>query len=317
MLPMLAMGAMAFGGSLLQGMGAKQASAKQGRMQMIADALARQENERIMNEVNAKREQMGAALIAASDPRVAVAEAEAAGFNPVTWLSAGYGARLGALSDAYRMMDPAYTVAQASQIPQQHSMLSAFGGALSAAGSAMGTQYRADQSYDLQMGKMVMGLSNSFGFGSGGGYAPSGVSYGTASGGGNPAGGNGALSSLPYPNAWKRGDVDVTNPWFGAAVAKTYADAEAFEARYGDIAQEIAGARNAVVDTYHNATGGRDLGTDIADAWKGSSDPWSFAATPAGKMWNWMWNGGSSGYKGSTQPYLPFPGAGQGITYAY
>lgn len=206
-LPMLAMGAMSAGGALLSGMGAKQASAKQGRMQMIADELARQANERTLNAANARREQLGNELIAMSDPRVAVAEAEAAGYNPVTWLSAGYGSRVGALSDAFRMMTPEYSLSQASQIPQQHSMLSAFGGALSAAGSAMGTQYRADQSYDLQMGKLAMGLSNSFGFG---GAASStnnwggGISYGTTMNGGGAAGGSGTMSAVSWPgvNSW-------------------------------------------------------------------------------------------------------------------
>lgn len=313
----LALGALSAGGSLLQGIGASQASAKQARLQAIADATARNENQKVLDEVNRVKAIYGQALVDMSTPQKAVEEAERAGFNPVTWLSAGYGTRVGALSDAYRMMVPEFQLQSASQVPQQHSMLSAVGGALSAGASAFGTQYRADQSYDLQLGKMALGLSSSFGGGGsswGGGSTNSGLTYGSSVSRGGTASGSSALSNLPYPQNWKPGDVNMTNPWFGLNVDKTFADAEAFEARYGDIAQEIAGARNAVADGYFNMFGS-SVSTDWNNMWRGSEKPWSFAATPAGRVWDWMVTG--KGTNREVVPYMPFPGSGPGVTYAW
>lgn len=312
----LALAGLSAGGSLLQGIGAKQASAKQARLQAIADATARNENQMVLDEVNRYKQAAGQMLVDMSHPSVAVQEAEAAGFNPVTWLSAGYATRMGALSDAYKLMTPEYQLQSASQVPQQHSMLSAFGGALSAGANAFGTQYRADQSYDLQLGKLAMGLSSAFGGGSsfGGGSTMSGLTYGSSVSRGGAASGSSALSNLPYPQKWKPGDVNMTNPWFGLNVDKTFADAEAFEARYGDIAQEVAGARNLVADGYFNMFGS-SVSTDWNNMWKGPEKPWSFAATPAGRVWDWMVTG--KGTNREVVPYLPFPGAGAGVTYAW
>lgn len=311
----LALGALSAGGQLLAGLGAKQASAKQARLQMIADGMARQANEETLARVNARREEIGKTLL---DARNVVATAESAGFNPVTWINAG---GLGYMTDSAKFLVPEYTLAQASQVPQQHSALSAFGNALSAGASAFGTQYRADQSYDLQLGKMAMGLSNAFG-GLGGGSTVnygmgSGVMSGTSITGGGSASGNGALSNLPYPQKWKPGEVNMTNPWFGMNVDKTFADAEAFEARYGDIAQEVAGARNLIADSWLN-TFKTPIGVSWGKAWSGSPDPWTFNKTPAGQAWNWLWNGSQSeaGTR-AVSPYLPFAQGGAGVTYAW
>lgn len=313
----LGLAGLSFGGSLLSGMGAKQASAKQARLQAIADANARQANEETLARVNAIRTQLGEKLIAASNPKAAVAEAEAAGFNPVTWLSAGYGARVGALSDAYRLQVPEYSLVQASQVPQQHSMLSAFGGALSAGANMLGTQYRANQSYDLQMTRMAMGLSAATSGNTSGNYS-AGISYGGAiSRGGAASSGGGvsaAITGLPYPSGWERGDVKNTNPWFSQNVDKTFADAEAFEARYGDIAQEVAGARNLVADAWFNATG-TAIGTSFNNTWRGDGTAWEFAKTPAGRAWEWLMTG--NGMNRPVTPYIPFAGGGPGVTQAW
>lgn len=312
----LALAGLSAGGSLLSGIGAKQASAKQARMQMIADAMAREANEATLAKVNARREEIGNTLLNAKN---VVRTAEMAGFNPVTWINSG---GLGYMTDAAKFLVPEYSLQNASQVPQQHSMLSAFGGALTAGANAFGTQYRADQSYDLQMGKMAMGLSNSFGNmmgGSSGGYGGGGISYGGSGGMGSASSATGGLSNLPYPGSWKRGDVDVTNPWYGLNVDKTFADAESFEARYGDIAQEVAGARNLIADTWYNASGTK-IGDSFNSAWSGTPGgaPWSFDSTPAGKAWAWMWGGSQSAASNrQVSPYIPFVGGGSGVTYAW
>lgn len=305
MLPMLALGALSLGGSLLQGMGAKQASAKQARLQMIADAMAREENNRILAEVNAKREQLGTEMLNTPEQRGVDAEAfmataERLGVNPVTYLNAGglssHGWVIGHNAEAaYKLMAPEYQLSQASQIPQQHSMLSALGSGLSAAGTAMGTQYRADMSYGLQqqnmemsMDKFMMGLSNNNGL-------QTALSYGM-SGGGNASRGTGqqaGVSSLPYPTKWEQGKVEVTNPHQSWQVDKTQADAEAYETRYGDIAQEVFGAYNLLADSVKQWTG-----KTIAE----------HGTATRGWVTNW-WNNGSAASNRAVTPYAPFAGA--------
>ena len=74
----------------MQGLGAKQASAKQARLQAIADDNARMENLRVLNEVNAKREEVGRQIREDLGRTDKIIEwAEKSGFNPVTFLNAG------------------------------------------------------------------------------------------------------------------------------------------------------------------------------------------------------------------------------------
>lgn len=309
MLPALALGALSFGGSLLSGIGAGQASAKQARLQIIADNDARHKNQIMLNEVNAKREALGREMLTIPEETGSwvdvdgmMAAAERSGFNPVTFLNAGgmqayqQTWRTGHnAADAFKLMAPEYALQQASQVPQQHSALSAFGGALSAGASAFGTQFRADQSFDLQMARMGLGMANQgMGMSQSNGLMQT-LAYGggTVAGGGAGGSGGGSLSSLPYPQSWKRGDVDVTNPWYGLSIDPKSSDAESFEARYGDIAQEIAGAYNFVNDMTYNSTG-KTAGQNVSDWWNTipsfignpassmphSSTPWSFRETP-------------------------------------
>lgn len=315
MLEMLALGALSLGGSLLQGMGAKQASAKQARLQMIADAQAREANERQLAQVNARREALGDELIARSDPRVAVAEAEAAGFNPVTWLQSGYGTRMSSLSDAFRLMVPEYALSQASQIPQQHSMLSALGSGLSAAGTAMGAQLRADMAYktnmskiDASMNQFMMGLSGTNGLG-----AALGASSATRSGGLSAAaayGGSGGGSKKEdnafwpgYEHApspiWEAKKPESTNPFNAGmglnwTVPPGFANAEAYE----DAGAEVwswpyavwKGANTILYNTY---------GKTIPETFRQARDDVN------------RWRGG---FAGETKPYVP-PGMPTSLAY--
>lgn len=317
MLPMLALGALSFGGSLLQGIGAKQASAKQARLQMIADAQAREANEAMLAKVNARREELGKTLIEASDPRNIIADAEAAGFNPVTWLGAGYGTRMSAFSDGLKMMIPEYALAQASQVPQQHSMLSAIGAGLSSAGTAMGQQYRADQSYDLQMGKMdmamdqfMMGLSSrnglqsalSYGMGAsaiaGRGTGAAGT-LGLATG----SGGKSANDEVYWPGydnfapqLWDAKKPEATNPISPAwnwKIPPGYANAEAWEDSFAELVAMPYGVIKFSDTVLYNSTG-----YTFRNAWD--------YMTGASK--------GSSAYTSGVQAYVP-PGMPRSIAY--
>lgn len=343
MVAALALAGLSAAGSLLGGIGAKQASAKQARLQSIQDAIAREANEKTLREVNAKRESLGRELLTVPEEHESSSEsgnwvdvdgmmaaAERAGFNPVTWLNAGgmqayqqAWTRSSTRSvghnaaDAFKLMTPDYSLAQASQVPQQHSMLSAFGGALTAGANAFGTQYRADQSYDVQMARLMAGTANQgMGLSTNNGLSTA-LSFGGGGVGGTGAvsSKSGAVSDLPYPANWKPGDVNVTNPggrWF---VDSTVADAEAYEARYGDVAQEVAGASNLFQDTIRAVTGktlrdwGISAGMNIGDYATKSDN--SYLGTVA----RW-WNSPSSlpnrklpGFGGSVEGYMPFPGA--------
>lgn len=320
MLPMLALGALQLGGSLLSGMGAKQSSAKQARLQMIADYQAREENARQLQIVNDARERLGRELLTIPetesvrswvDTDAMMKAAERSGFNPVTWLNAG-GMQAYIRSDrmttghnaadAYKLMIPEYALSQASQVPQQHSMLSALGAGLSAAGTAMGTQYRADMSYDLQsqrMAQMAMGGINQ-GMGlSGTNGLQTALSYGSQSvrsaGGALSAGGG--VSPYAYPASWKPGDVEVTHPFGRGFIDPTVSNADVKETRYGEPGDWLFGVDTMLHDSVRNLSGrtlrewGQAAGMNIGDyykkgdtSWAPSFDRWwnSPSAAPAG-----------------------------------
>lgn len=332
----LALGALSAGGALLQGVGQQQASAKQARLQMMSDAMARNENERQLKVVNEARERLGREMLTVPeqvgrsswvDTDAMMAAAERSGFNPVTWLNAGgmqaytstHEWRTGHnAADAYKMMIPEYALSQASQIPQQHSMLSAFGGALSAGASAFGTQYRADQSYDLQSQRLAqMGaatINNGMGLSQNNGLMTA-LSYGSRTevggSGSNMAGG---LSPYAYPSQWKPGKVEVTNPSPVALVDPNVSDTGgAITQRWGEGAEWLFGVPNMFADAVINITGksllewGRANRVNVGDYRKpGDAGIW-----PAITRWysdpKTDWKLG--GFGGTVTPYMPFPGA--------
>lgn len=61
----------------------------------------------------------------------------------------------------------------------------------------------------------------------------------------------GGLSSTPF----EKKAATLTNPFLRAKVDPGYSDAEAIETRYGDVAQEVGGLRNLIADGLYNATG--------------------------------------------------------------
>jgi hypothetical protein len=64
--------------------------------------------------------------------------------------------------------------------------------------------------------------------------------------------GNFANSIGNLINGFETRLASLTNPHLDHKIDTRYADAEAFETRYGDIAQEFAGARNAIFDVWAN-----------------------------------------------------------------
>lgn len=339
----LALGALSAGGSLLSSIGAKQASGKQARLQMIADAQARDYNERMAEQRNAVAQALAreALTIPETTDRQSgswvdvdgmMAAAERSGFNPVTFLNAGGMAaytqrwdretRTGHnVADLYKMMMPDYVTTTASQVPQQHSMFSAFGGALSAGVNAFGTQYRADQSYDLQMRKMDqalmqvgMGLSQRNGL-------MTAISYGGAGSGGarfeSPTAAGGGLSPYAYPQNWKPGKVEVTHPFERGFIDPYVSDGQVKANRYGEPGDWLFGVDTMIHDAVRNMTGrtirewGQTSGMNIGDYFKKGDTSW---APSVGRWWNsptsfpntFMRNPATSG---PVTPYIPFPGA--------
>lgn len=370
----LGLTALSMGGSLLSGIGQKQASAKQARLQMIADAQAREANERTLAEVNRKREELGREMLTVPEERYEkqdlydrttttvrdtddgwidvdgmMAAAEASGLNPYTFMQLGglsaysnrvrnsftdslreYGGEVysrvtGAnAAEAYKLMAPEFQLASASQVPQQHSALSAFGGALTAGANTFGTQYRANQSYDLNQQKLDLagqqlalgltgqnGLATVLGSQSGGG---GGVTSNARSGATKAAG----LSDLPYPDKWEADPPKVTNPLYRGFIDSKSPNAEAGEDRYGEVGEFLFGMRNLVSDGVRNVTGrgledwGTAAGMNIGSYKKPEDTSWG----PAFSRW---WNSPtalptrlmtpSEKSMGKVTPYAPFAGA--------
>lgn len=335
MLQALALAGLSAGGSLLSSIGAGQASAKQGRLQMIEDNMNRLRNDEKLAGINLERTKLGRELLAVPqktyqavaqsttsstrgdvDVDRMMADAERAGFNPATFLNAGalqYYARSWADSfvntqqwdeseghnaaEAFKMMLPEYALSTPSQVPQQHSMLSALGGALTAGTNAFGTQLRADQSYDLQLARLLAGNSlQGMGLGNGNGFAqvirPQTNQIGIQPRAGlSSAGGSGdsKLSDVPYPQNWKPGDIEASNLFRNLFIDSSAPNAEMASDRYGDIFEELFGAANIVQDAYRNIAGeqtretGKRLGINIGDF----RQPGDTSLSPAfGRWWN-------------------------------
>lgn len=249
MLPMLAMAGLSFAGSLMSGIGQKQASAKQARLQQVQDAIAAERNAAILAEQNATRSRLAGELmqipeLSSTTTRNAVdvdgmmAAAERAGFNPVTYLNAGglsaHGfsttdsMRMGHnAAAAYSMMVPEFSLVSASQVPQQHSALSAIGGAVTAGANMASTIYGYDTKADAASklaAQVAKGAGSKFSNSvSGSGAAGSkitqggatgvtgGLSINTAKGTGNDDDyfGTGTMSRVDWPNIQSWGGMPV------------------------------------------------------------------------------------------------------------
>lgn len=245
-------------------MGQKQAAGKQARLQMIADGMAREANERQLAVVNEARERLGREMLAIPettetenfshstsdsasnsntqnrswvDTDAMMAAAERSGFNPVTWLNAGgmqaytqSSSDTNAWShiensnydwskvtktghnaaDAFKLMVPEYALQQASQVPTQYSGMQALGGAISAGANAFGTQYRADQSADLQAQRLAA------------------MALGNINKGMGLSNGNGLMTALMQPGNGSAGGTSVTGGLSGGSSSKDKGKGDAY-----------------------------------------------------------------------------------------
>lgn len=169
-----------------------------------------------------------------------VAGAEAAGFNPLTVLRGGGGA--------------GFTQTHAPVLSASAYGAAALGDALSA-GLETGVQAafdynpldeeKAELELDIMRGQLRR-INQDFVSRVGGAPVATGSRYKL----GDPA-----LSKMGPVEV---GRVTVTNPHSagkGWDVNPNFADAEMYETRYGDVAQEIGGAANVVADTLYNQRG--------------------------------------------------------------
>lgn len=64
------------------------------------------------------------------------------------------------------------------------------------------------------------------------------------------------MVGLPYPDKWKVGEVERTNPYYsGRRIDPGMANADKYADRYGDIAEEIVGGYNFLNDNVYDYTG--------------------------------------------------------------
>jgi hypothetical protein len=243
-----------------------------------------------------------------------MADADAAGFNPVTWLNAGamshygwqntqnYGSvnttttRVGHnAADAFKLMVPEYQLQQASQVPQQYSMLQGLGNGLTSAANVMSPILQTQMNIDAKSSMLDRTLANvakNAGVAYGNSLSGGGMGAGSALTLGGATGVNRGLSlgstsspgkssskdddeipswAIGLPWQWKGEEAKVTNPTGSLPVDRYSADADTGSNRYGDVAEEVFGVSNLTNDMILNMTGraprtwGREWGFNIGD----------------------------------------------------
>lgn len=292
MWPMLAMTAISGGMSLMSGIGARNSSAKQGRLQMIEDGRMDALNQERLAVMNRQREALGREMLTVEekttdetwqtnshelDIDAFMAAGEKAGFNPVTWLNSGALSMFSTqvtqnggtvtkqghnAADAFKLMAPDAYYGTPTQIPKVPDMLEVFGNAGTAALGTFKDLYKMQSSQDFQssmldrqltaMAQRQMGGGSTLGGGSFGSSVTMGGRAGSSTG---LSGGKNAANTNPYPASWERGDVNVTNSERKWLVDKNVADTQHKEDRYGEIWGEIFGTANIVNDVVLNTTG--------------------------------------------------------------
>lgn len=342
MLTALAPALLQGGLSLMSGIGARNSTAKQGRLQMMEDARVDYLNQDRMAAINAKREALGRELLTIEEyeenysentsdedsvsegyvnVNAMMAGAEAAGFNPATWLAAGalsaYSGRTTSTrtrstsfnsvtrrghnaAAAYKLMMPDMYATNATSIPKVPDMLEILGNA-GTAGLNTYNQLTKQSGQQNQQNDIIRALSGLVGGGSSGGgggisYVPGlmGAIAGIKSAGtGAPTTNGGAASSdkgltlptlvgAPSPTGWEYKMPEVINPWFSASVYQTRANAEAGSDRYGDGMEEVFGVRNLIADGYLNATGRRIDNDTFNESVRFGANPWFMPGVAAG-----------------------------------
>lgn len=336
--PLMLLGTTALSGGLsfLSSIGQRNAAKRQERLQIWEQQRVEQYNREMTQLHNDNRNLMGNLLL--NDPvNIAkfAADGEALGFNRQTWLQA---LPLYSNEAAYKLMT-GDAIATSSPMTFQRvpSAQEGFAAAGMAALNTFTSGYKTMMSQDMQWNMLERqieamagrsGRSNSnSGLGSFGIANPFvanafGVSAGGAASMSGGLSKGGTVSDLPYPAKWEQGKAEVTNPFRTWNVDKDNTDAETYETRYGDIAQELFGAYNFLADSVRTVTGrsirdwGRVAGMNIGDyASKGGSymdTLRKWYAAPSS-----LPNRTLPGFGGSVTPYVPFAGGGRGVTYGW
>lgn len=248
--------ALSFGSSLISGLGARQSAKKQQKIQAayeyqnyLLQERAQNYNRNITENRNAMMAGFGDQVLAQWNPANIALHADAAGFNPATWLGAMGGSYAAMQQYGYELKRPELVYDQpymqnapTAQVP---STMEAVGGALQAGVSAMLSDWRAADSRNFQREMLAtqiaavsanggrpgssMGVPASQRTFFGSGQIPYSVSAGSSSVTRLPP------AAIDGSSPWKVGDVDVTNPFMrGGYIDPTRPDAGALENRYGD-----------------------------------------------------------------------------------
>lgn len=308
MWPLVALAGLSAAGSFISSKGAADASAKQGRLQMMEDARQRTENQALARELMAIPE------ITDTENRLDLAgfmrAGEAAGYNPVTWLNSG---ALSAFTHSTKTTTGANTGAAMAmmqgtptQIPRVASPLEGLGGALSAGVNTFGSLYKTQMALDGMGGALPLRSQASPGTGGlyntndvvnglmgGVGFAPR--SYSTA---GGAAGRTAGMSSsdwwplttgAPYPDKVELGKNEQTNPGTSWWITPGWNNAQGWEDAYSDIGGNIYGLVRGVNDLGLNVTGMPTF-VGISNTWKGYNWNGSTRTSPASSMVNAVTN---------------------------
>lgn len=316
MFPMVAMAALSAaqaGASFISAKGAADATAKQGRLQMMEDARQRNENQALARELMLIPE------VTSANVSEFMAAGKAAGYNPVTWLNSGALSLFKTTTGHNTAAAMAMMTGTPTQIPRVPSPLEGLGGALSSGLNTFSSLFQTQMKIDALSGSGNSGAYSPSSFMNGwnntstvlnsmlggAGFAPR--SFSTSGGAASAAGG---MTLDPYWPKWKTGDVEITNPWMSWKVDKSMANAEAIEDTYGDAMSWIYGAYKFANDVVLN-TSGTSLNSGIANTWVGNNWDGSTRSTP---IMDYL-NSYLPNPNRTATPYMPFPGAGPGVTW--
>lgn len=286
----LASGAMSF----MSGMGARSSAKRTERLQIWEQQRVEQMNRQAIADHNQLRGFAAERLRANPvNMEAFMADGARAGFNPVTWLNSG------ALSlysnEIVEKMGLPDAIFSSSPMTFQNvpSVQSAIGNAGQAAINTFQSGYKTLMAQDMQWNMLERQLSamgnrtaassiSNFGMGA---FVPN--ASGVSAGGVASLAGSLSLSGLPYPQKWKPGDVEYTNPWLRAFIDPTLSNASTKEDRYGEAGEILFGIDNIVHDAVRNVTGRtiQDWGVAAGMNIGGYKKPGDTGWTPAVDRW--------------------------------
>lgn len=178
-----------------------------------------------------------------------VANAEAAGFNPLTALRNGGSAGFSKTTTTTPVLSSGPTVGQ-SVVGALANGLTAWANHDPMADARSKLEYKLLEAQLDGVQKSNLRMDRSF-------FVPTMQGAQAVAGGAELSAKTKGGKLTGEPTAPETGKVEVTNPWQSFSVDPTSRDAAAFENRYGDseIANMIFGIKNAGYDMWHNMTG--------------------------------------------------------------